>query len=75
MPCLARRMSSVLVESISGKISTLKLGHCGTTACQMSSAGQRCGDEGALMSLQDRPVQLNLRAIRPLSFWQPSTLF
>jgi hypothetical protein len=34
-------MSSVLLESISGNISTLKPGKEGATASQMFSAGQR----------------------------------
>jgi hypothetical protein len=38
-----RRISSLLVESICGKTSTVKAGKLGTTACQMASTGQRTG--------------------------------
>jgi hypothetical protein len=38
-----RRISSLLVESICGKTSTVKAGKLGTTACHMASAGQRTG--------------------------------
>jgi hypothetical protein len=38
-----RRISSLLVESICGKTSTVKAGKRGATACQMASAGQRTG--------------------------------
>jgi hypothetical protein len=38
-----RRISSLLVESICGKISTVKAGKRGATACQMASAAQRTG--------------------------------
>ena len=40
---LKRRISSVLVLSISGRISTVKPGKTGSTACQIASAGQRMG--------------------------------
>ena len=43
-PLRARRISSVLVESMVGSTSTVKPGSSGDTASQMASAGQRIGD-------------------------------
>ena len=40
-PARARRISSLLLESISGRISTVKPGSSGATASQMASASQR----------------------------------
>ena len=45
-PRWARRISSVLVDSSSGRISTLKPGKAGSTACQMASAGHSRGGAG-----------------------------
>ena len=42
-PARARRISSELVESICGRISTLKLGRAGDTASQIASAGHWMG--------------------------------
>jgi len=43
-PLRARRISSVLVESMVGSTSTVKPGNSGDTASQMASAGQRMGE-------------------------------